>query len=169
MVTGRKSCTNGTPCQPADLAQALHCLVQHGRLTVEQLVGELASRYDIHATRSQMYDWSNPYTPLRDLAMPLRVVRAITVLQGNPVVLEMLALDIQHRVEPMAESTSALAAVVRDEALDVQCAVGRASEQIRRITADGVVTDDERAETRPVIRELKRQTAELEAAVERTA
>lgn len=169
MVVGRKSCTHGTPCQVTDLAQAVHCLTQHGRVTVEQLATELATaRFEIHTTCAQLYAWSNPYQPLRDLAMPIRVVRAITVLQGNPIVLEVLARDIQHRVEPMAD-VEADVARVRDEALDVQGAVGRASDQVRRITADGQITEQERAETRPVLRDLKRQTAELEAALERLA
>ena len=167
MVVGRKQCQAGTPCQPMDLAQALHCLVQHGALAVDALVGALAQQFDVHVTRSQMYEWSNPYTSPRELSMPLRVLRAVQIIQRSPAVLEQLGSDIGHRVEPLAPLAPTVARV-RDEALDVQGAVGRASDHVRQITADGVITDAERAAARPVLRDVKQQVAELEAALEAT-
>lgn len=159
MVNGRKACTSGTPCQPTELAQAVNCLVQHGRYSVEQLCGLLEQRFDIHVSRGQLYDWSNPYASAKDVAMPIRVLYAVQVLQQSPVVLAFLGLGIAHRVEPLASIAGSVARV-RDEAFDVVASVGRTAERIREIT------DDERAGARPLLRDVKQQIAELESALE---
>lgn len=165
MVTGRRECRAGASCRPETVAQALHCLVQHGPLTVEQLVGELASRFDVHVTKGQLYDWSNPYQADAQLACPLRVHHALTRLQHSGALLAAIARDAGYRIEPLASASSS-ADRVQAECLDVTAAAGLLASIVRATTRDGEFSDDDRLQVRPAIERVKREVADVEAVVE---
>lgn len=163
----RKQCRSGSPCAPATPAEALNCLVQHGVLTVGELADQLATRHDIHVSRAQLYDWSNPYAPAGALALPFRVLVALTEITRNPIVLEVLGRQIGYRVDPLPMPDHA--AAVEREFLDVSVGHGKLAEAVRMATDDGQISDVERGVLRVVVCDQKRQLAELEAAIETPA
>lgn len=164
MNTSRKRCREGEHCTPATVAQGFSCLVQHGGYTVAELVEVLGRVYDVHVTREQLYEWSNPYRDERHLACPLRVVVALTRLQRNPVVLDLLARGIGYRLEAMP--TDAAVLTLEQEFLDVADVHGLLARSVRDATADRVIDESERAHLRATISQAKRELADLEAAVE---
>lgn len=164
MTKSRKLCRDGEPCLPTTGAEALCCLVQHGEQAVPHLVERLARDFDVHVTREQLYEWSNPYRPDAHLACPMRVVIALTRIQRNPVIVEWLGHEIGYRLELLAPEGRVDA--IEREYLDVAVVHGRLADGVREATADRVIDDRERAMLRATISQARRELADLEAAVE---
>lgn len=88
MIGSRKDCRGGRACEPATLAEALHCLIEHSDLEVDQLAASL-DRYGLHASRSYLYELANPARGDRG-ARGLQVASALTAITLRPVLLRFL-------------------------------------------------------------------------------
>lgn len=161
----RLDCRSGQACVPTTLAEALHCLVQHGDLSVEELVAPLADRFGVHVSRAQLYEWSNAYRSDPNVRCPLRVVDAIQQIQGSSVLLAFLAQRIGYTLDvvPAGEHTDTL----EREFLESAAAVGELAHTIRVVTADRRLSADERQQLQRDIFNAKRELADVEAAVAR--
>ena len=167
MTHDRQTCRRSTPCHHQTLAEALHCLTQHGDLTLNEVVGKLAER-DIHVRAKQLYDWSNCYQVDERMAMPFRVFAALVDITRCPLVLEFLARRIGYRMEPLGvrQSARSRAAQVQDEAMELVASIGVLVANVRAAMADGACDETDAMHLRGPLRDAKQRLAELERAIE---
>lgn len=169
MTYDRATCRRSTPCVHSTLAEALHCLTQHGDLSLNEVVGKLAER-DIHVRAAQLYDWSNCYQTDVRLAMPLRVFAALVEITHCPLTVEFLARRIGYRMEPIGAAMSGTrAAQVQDEAMELVASVGVLMANVRAAMADGAFDESDTMKLRAPLRDAKQRLAELERAIEARA
>ena len=89
MIRGRKDCLGGQPCEPASIAEALHCLIEHSSLDVDRLATVLNGHGVGHVSRAYLYDLANPHRTDRGSRV-LDVAAALTSITGRPVLLRFL-------------------------------------------------------------------------------
>lgn len=161
----RNDCRSGRPCVPATLAEALHCVVQHGDLAVEELVGPLATRFGVHVSRAQLYEWSNAYRSDANVRCPLRVIDAVQQIQCSSVLLAFLAQRIGCTLDVVP--TPLGADTIEREFLESAAAHGELAHTIRVVTEDRRVTPEERQQILRDVLHAKRELADVEAALSR--
>jgi hypothetical protein len=92
VIRSRKDCVGGQRCTPANAPEALHCLIEHGPLEVNELSGELAARFDLHVSRAALYELANPHRADRG-NRTLRIISALTAITRRTVLLKYLARE----------------------------------------------------------------------------
>ena len=90
MIRSRKDCLGGRACEPATIAEALHCLIEHSALDVAALAMAVnAHDDDVHVSRAYLYELANPHRPDRGIRT-LAVAAALTTVTRRGVLLQFL-------------------------------------------------------------------------------
>lgn len=155
MNRSRKLCIAGERCEPASMAEAVGCLLQHSEPALQGLIGPLAER-GIHVSANYLYNASNPYRQDEHAHWQGRLLLPITSITGNMVAVDYIERALGRVALKVPTSTGRQ---VEDQALVT--AVREFSESLDAYTtaiADGHVDRDEFAR-------IERQGHEAMAAI----
>lgn len=162
MVENRKGCVQGTRrCEPQGLAQVVHCVTRHGRMTFQDLCQAAGKRSD---AMSRMSDGLS-----EDLT--LRLAIAVSELQRDNRIAEEFCRRVGGVFVPL-DARDATDADVHAALLKAVSELGEDSSLISRVLADGGITSEEAdavdAEVDETIQALLQVKARVRAKVRST-
>lgn len=155
MTENKKACALGVhPCQPRNLAEAVHCVARHSRIDTHHLADALEVDY------STFIRWTEPSGLCQ---MPARKFALLANVTGRFDHIAWVASDADLVVVKRATAASAGERV--RELLDVVDQVGRLAATDRAASADLVIAEDERLKLRAIVQSLCREITEYEQAL----
>jgi hypothetical protein len=134
MTTSRRTCRQGRPCEPRNLAEAIYCCAHHSGLDI----ATVAER--IGVSRSYLYDATNP--DRQDTQFQARLLVPLMVVTGNLTPLRFLSREfhvalIELPAVPVSDGD------IQRAFLRAVKEIGEAAEAIERVLGGGLVAADE--------------------------
>jgi hypothetical protein len=155
MVENRKGCVQGTRrCEPQGLAQVVHCVTRHGRLSFQDLCAAAGKRSDAMARMSDGLS--------EDLT--LRLAIATSELQRDPRIAEEFCRRVGGVFVPL-DTRAVTDSDLHQALMRVVSELGEDSSLLSRALADGAICEQEADSLEAEIDETIQAALQLKARI----